>query len=170
MPAKKEEPADWPLPHSNCTSPISVVESDDSMDYRNTDASAFTYEARAVCMNANSENLVGPYTPALCKASEVIGVVIGNLVICPSVPMPEMDVSLLHNIAELTSPLFPQKLASELTSEMVLTQEEVIVTASAAHKDPDTLRKLRARATIEALESARYELGIDLVAMAGICA
>lgn len=106
LPPVKMEP-DSPLPASNCT-PVSFLESDDSMDYVTNDATAFTCRGIPLRKKFDPANLVGPYTPALQKAMEIVGVAIGDLVVHPSIPMPETDLALLRSIANRTAPLRPR--------------------------------------------------------------
>ncbi|KAF8271465.1 hypothetical protein EI94DRAFT_1797193 [Lactarius quietus] len=87
LPLTIPDPSNSPSSNSSPSSPVSVVESDDSMEYDTSKSTAYAYFGE---LEANTGNRPqsGPLTMALLRAAEVINTSAGELSLHPSNPPP----------------------------------------------------------------------------------
>ncbi|KAF8256900.1 hypothetical protein EI94DRAFT_1709985 [Lactarius quietus] len=139
------EPSNSPSSNSSLDSPVSVVESDDSMEYNTTkNSTAYAYFGD-VEANTGNRPQGGPLTMALLRAAEVINASVGELTLHPSNP--------------------PQ---TAHAYDLNLTRQEILSAAESAQRNPNVLERVKARALVEALEKARYDLAMSPGRMAEI--
>ncbi|KAF8257467.1 hypothetical protein EI94DRAFT_1921859 [Lactarius quietus] len=165
LPLTIPDPSNSPSSNSSPSSPVSVVESDDSMEYdtsKKSTAYAYFGELEA---NTGNRPQSGPLTMALLRAAEVINTSAGELSLHPSNPPPVRDMAILRSLASQLSGLTPQ---TRSTHDLRLTRQEILMAAEAAQRNPDVLERVKARALVEALEKARYDLAMDAVRMAQV--
>ncbi|KAF8259115.1 hypothetical protein EI94DRAFT_1906863 [Lactarius quietus] len=137
-----------PRSASSLDSPVSVVESDDSMEYGANERPTAFIVFGGTGANPGNRPQSGPLTRALIKAAEVISASIGT-----------WRYYVLWRSPIGTSP------QTETTQDFTLTRQEILVAAEAAQRNPNVLERVKARALIEALEKARYNLAMNAAVM-----
>ncbi|KAF8263112.1 hypothetical protein EI94DRAFT_1788664 [Lactarius quietus] len=147
---------------SSLDSPVSVVESDDSMEYGAMERPTAYIVFGGTGANPGNRPQSGPLTRALITAAEAISASVGELTLRPTAPPPDRDMAILRSMAGLLSGLAPQ---TETTQDFTLTRQEILVAAEAAQRNPNVLERVKARALIEALEKARYNLAMNAAVM-----